>query len=40
MSRSYNDDKQVNKFMDVLLDSGWDLGLLAEKLIALQEKKK
>lgn len=38
--RSHNDDKQMAKFMDTLLHSGWDLGLLAEKLIELQEKEK
>ncbi len=40
MGRSYKDDKQVDKFMDTLLDSGWDLGLLAEKILELQEKKR
>lgn len=33
-------DKQIEKFMDTLIDSGWDLGILAERLVALQEKKK
>lgn len=38
--RSHDDDEQVDKFMDTLLESGWDLGILAEILIKLQEKKK
>lgn len=38
--RTYKDDKQVDKFMDTLLDSGWDLGIVAEKLLKLMEKKK
>lgn len=35
--RSKDKQEQVEKFMDTLLYSHWDLGLLAEKLIKLKD---
>jgi hypothetical protein len=31
-------EEQIQKFMDTLLYSHWDLGLLADKLIELKDK--
>ncbi len=33
-------EEQIEKFMDTLLYSHWDLGLLAEKLVELKDKEK
>ncbi len=38
MNSQENRDAQIEKFMDILLWSKWDLGLLAEKLVELKDK--